>query len=195
MANTTGYLGFKHIGFLPGYAPDYQLQAKTVSFGNATAIYRGDPVTFSSGYIIAADAAASAKVDGIFDGCTFNDASGNTKWQPYCPAAQTATCYILASPGSIFLGQSSNTAITQASVNSNIGYVVGTGQTTGGGFSGYTLDAGHIGTTATYPFRIVGLFYPQYSIAGVNGTDNSSAYNMAVVTFNNQDFKSGQTGN
>ncbi len=194
MANTTGYMGFKHIGFLPGYAPDYQLQAKTVAASNATSIYRGDPVTFSAGYIIAADATASAKVDGIFDGCTFVDASGVTKWQPYCPASQTATCYLITAPGAMFLGQSTNTAITQANINSNIGYVIGTGQTTGGGFSLYTLDSGHIGTTATYPFRLVNLASAIYP-SGVNGTDNSSAYNMAVVTFNNVDFRAGQTGN
>lgn len=193
MANTTGYMGFKHIGFLPGYAPDYQLQAKTVGVGNATAIYRGDPVTFSSGLIIAADAANSAKVDGIFDGCTFVDASGNTKWQPYCPAAQTATAYIIAAPGAMFLGQSNNTALTQANVNSNIGYVAAAGQTTGGGFSGYLLDASKIGTTATYPFRIVSLF-SAIAPAGTNGAEASS-YNMAVLTFNNMDFRSGQTGN
>lgn len=194
MANTTGYMGFKHIGFLPGYAPDYQLQSKLTAVGNATAIYRGDPVTFSSGYVIAADAAASAKVDGIFDGCTYTDSSGNTKWSPYCPAAQTATVYILASPGAMFLGQASNTAITRAQINSNIGYVAGTGQTTGGGFSLYTLDSAKIGTTATYPFRLVNLF-SDIAPSGTNGTDNSSAYNMAVVALNNVDFKAGQTGN
>lgn len=194
MSNTTGYMGFKNIGFAPGYAPDYQLQSKLVTASNATAIYRGDPVTFTSGYIYSATAVASAKVDGIFDGCTYTDSSGNTKWSPYCPAAQTATCYILASPGAMFLGQASNTAITRAQINSNIGYVVGVGQTTGGGFSLYTLDSGNIGTTATYPFRLVSLF-SDIAPSGTNGTDNTSAYNMAVVVFNNVDLKSGQTGN
>lgn len=194
MANTTGYMGFKNIGFLPGYAPDYQLQAITVGAGNATSIYRGDPVTYSSGVMIAADAAASAKVHGIFDGCTFTDSSGNTKWQSYCPASQTATAYILAAPGAMFLAQSNGTAISRSNVNSNIGYVTGTGQTTGGQFSGYFLDASKIGTTSTYPFRIVGL-YSDFAPSGVNGTDNASNNNMAVVTFNNVDFRAGQTGN
>lgn len=193
MANTTGYMGFKHIGFLPGYAPDYQLQSKIVGSGNATAIYRGDPVTFSSGLVIAADTNASASVDGIFDGCTYTDASGVTQWRPYCPAAQTATAYVLAAPGAMFLAQSNGTAISRANINKNIGYVTGTGQTTGGGFSLYQLDAAKIGTTATYPFRLVNL-YSDIAPSGVNGTDNASNYNMAVVAFNNQDFKSGQAG-
>ena len=194
MANTTGYMGFKHIGFLPGYAPDYQLQSKRVASTNATAIYNGDPVTFSSGFLIAADAAASAKVDGIFQGCTYIDASGNTKWQSYLPASQAGTAYVISAPGAIFLGQASNTAITSAQINSNIGFVAAAGQTTGGQMSGYTLDSGKIGTTATYPFRIINLL-SAYDPSSVNGTDDTSANNMAVVTFNNMDFKSGQTGN
>ena len=68
MANTTSFMGFKHIGYLPGYAPDYQYQAKFVSSANATAIYRGDPVIFSGGYVQAA-ATGTGQIDGIFDGC------------------------------------------------------------------------------------------------------------------------------
>ncbi len=192
MANTTGFLGLKQIGYLPGGAPDYQLQSKLVSSANATAIYRGDAVVFSSGYIIAATA-GTASVDGVFDGCTFTDSSGNTKWQPFCPASQTATAYIISAPNALFLGQSNGTAISQANINSNIGFLAAAGTTIGGGFSGYTLNAATIGTNSAAPFRIVNLF-SAYSPSGVNGTDNASNYNMAVVCFNNQDFKSGQTG-
>ena len=110
MANTTGYMGFKHLGFLPGYAPDYQLRAEVISNANATAIYRGDPVVHSSGVIVAAVTTGS-QVYGIFDGCMYTDSSGNTKWSPYCPATQTATGYVLIAPGAMFLAQASNTAI------------------------------------------------------------------------------------
>ena len=51
-----------------------------------------------------------------------------------------------------------------------------------------------IGTTATYPFRLVNLLSAQ-SPSGTNGTDNTSANNQAVVTFNNVDYRAGQTGN
>ena len=192
MANTTTYMGLKHIGFLPGFAPDYQLMSKKVASSNATAIYRGDLVVFASGYIIAATN-GTGRVDGVFDGCYYVDSTGLTKWSPFCPANTTATCYVLSAPGSLFLAQSNNTAITQANVNQNIGFVTGVGQTVGGGFSQYRLDAASIGTVSTYPLRIVQLF-SDLDPAGVNGTDNASAYNMAVVTFNSQDFRSGQTG-
>ncbi len=122
------------------------------------------------------------------------DASGITHFQPTCPASQTATCYVISAPGALFQAIASNTAITQANINSNIGYVAAAGQTTGGGFSGYTLDSGHIGTTATYPFRLVNLLSTQ-APSGTNGTDNSSVNNQAIVTFNNVDYRAGQTGN
>lgn len=195
MANTTGFMGFKHIGFMPGAAPDYQINNRPISSANATAIYRGDPVRFASGFVVSADAANSAKVDGIFDGCVYTDSSGVTKWSPYCPAAQAANGYVIYSPGALFLGQASNTAITSAQVNSNIGFVAAAGTTRGGGFSGYTLDSGNIGTTATYPFRIISLFSAIQPNTSVNGADDSTANNQAVVVFNNTDFKSGQTGN
>lgn len=192
MANTTGYMGFKHIGFLPGYAPDYQLMAKPITNANATAIYRGDAVVFASGYIQRAENGTAA-VDGVFDGCYFTDSNGKTNYQSYCPASQTATAQVISAPGALFLAQSNNTAITRANTNKNAGFVVGTGQTTGGQFSLYQLDAANFSTAASFPFRIVQL-YSDIAPSSVNGTDNSSANNMAVVTFNSQDFKAGQTG-
>lgn len=192
MANTTGYMGFKHIGFMPGYAPDYQLMAKQTLGTNATAICRGDAVVFSSGYIIRAQNGTGA-VDGVFDGCQYTDSSGRTQWSPFLPASQTATVYVLSAPGALFLAQSNGTAIAQTNVNLNVGFVTGTGQSTGGGFSLYQLDAANMSTAATYPFRIVNL-YSSIAPSGVNGTDNASNNNMAVVTFNSMDFRAGATG-
>ncbi len=191
MANTTGFLGFKHIGFLPGYAPDYQLQALTVGSGNATSIYRGDPVVFSSGVIVAATSTANA-VHGVMDGATYIS-NGQQTWTPYCPASTTATVYIISAPGAMFLAQTLTTAIVTSSINKNVGFAVGSGTTNGGGFSGYTIDQATAGTTSTLPFRVVGL-YSSIAPSSVNGTDNTSNNNIAVVTFNNQDFHAGQTG-
>ena len=69
---------------------------------------------------------------------------------------------------------------------------IGTGNTATG-ISGAYIDISTVNTTSTLPFRIVSL-YSQVAPAGVNGTDDTSSYNMAVVTFNNVDLKAGQTG-
>lgn len=192
MANTTGNMGFKFLGYLPGYTPDNQIQGKVVGNGNATAIYNGDPVVFSSGLIIAATAGTSA-VDGIFQGCQYTDASGVTQWRPYLPASQTAIVYVMSAPGAMFTVQSNGTAIVTSNINKNIGFVTGAGSTLGGGFSGYQADAGNIATTAGFPFRIVNLL-SNLQPASVNGTDNTANNNIAVVCFNSMDFKAGQTG-
>ena len=190
MANTTGNMGFKHIGFLPGYAPDYQLHAKYVQSSNATAIYHGDPVVMSSGYVLGATGTGSA-VDGIFDSCVYIDSTGRTIQSGFLPASTTGTVYIIDAPGAIFLAQSNNTALTQANVNKNVAFAAGTGSTFTS-LSGYFLDAGNIATTSSFPFRIVQL-YSDFAPSGVNGAA-ASANNMAVVTFNNTDFRVGTTG-
>lgn len=194
MANTTTYMGLKHYGFLPGFAADYQLLPRKVAASNATAIFWGDPVKMSSGYI-QATGTTTAQIDGVFQGCYYVNSSNQTVWDPHCPASTTATCYIIASPGSLFIAQSNGTALTQANVNNNAGLISAfAGQTVGGYLSGYQLDAGNIATTSTYPIRIVRLFSTDQPNTSVNGADDSSSYNMAIVTFNNTDFKSGQTG-
>jgi hypothetical protein len=56
----------------------------------------------------------------------------------------------------------------------------GTGSVIGGrGKSGMTVTAGS-GTTNTYPFRVVDL-YSNIAAKGVNGTDDTSNYNIVVV--------------
>jgi len=55
-----------------------------------------------------------------------------------------------------------------------------------------------LGTTATLPFRIVGLMGGAINAGGQgeqgNGSDNTSAYNHVLVTFNQQDFRAGTGG-
>ena len=191
MSNTTGFMGFKNIGFLPGASPDYQLQALQVSSANATAIYRGDPVVFSGGFIVAATSTANA-VHGIMDGAQYV-ASGLNQWNPYCPASQTATVYILSAPNALFLAQTLVSSIVTAQINKNVGFAVGSGTTIGGGFSGYSVDGNTSATTSSLPFRVIGLA-SSILPAGANGTDNTSNNNQIIVSFNNQDFHAGVTG-
>jgi hypothetical protein len=67
-------------------------------------------------------------------------------------------------------------------------FAIGTGnQATG--MSGATLDVvtNPPAATPTFPFRIIDLITDP---PGANGTDTTTAFNWAYVTFNNQDFKS-----
>lgn len=195
MANTQTAFGFKHVGYLSGGAPDYQQATRAISSTNTTKIFFGDPVVkVGTTKYIGQGANNTTVLEGIFAGCYYIPAAGKTvEWSPFWPgaSAQDATAYIINAPNALFLAASNNTAITEANIGANIGFAIGTGSTIGGGFSGATLDQSTISTTNTLPFQIYAIFGAnQSNFGGVgNGSDPTSAYNWAVVTFNNERFK------
>lgn len=188
MANTQTAFGFRHVGYLSGGAPDYQLATRLIQSTNTTKIFRGDPVVKdpTTGYIKQA-ANNTTVIEGIFDGCMFTPVGGGTPvWQPFWPGAASAdaTAYIINAPNAIFLAAATNTAIPVSAIGENIGFAIGTGSQVGGGFSGATADQSTLGTTNTLPFQVYGL----YSGIG-NGSDPSTPFNWVEVTLNNQRFK------
>lgn len=190
MANIQSAFGFRHIGFLSGYSPDYQQQTRLIQSTNTTKIFNGDPVQKSgaTNYILQGSGSTTTILEGIFVGCNYIPTGGQLTLQPspfwVGGAASDATGYLINAPGALFLAAALNTAIVTANIGANIGYSIGTGSTSGGGFSGATLDQSTIGTTNTLPFQIVSLYQ------GVgNGSDPSTPYNWVVVTFNNQRFR------
>lgn len=194
MANVQSAFGFRHVGYLPGYAPDYQQLKRLIQATNTTKIFMGDPVVKSGGtnYIIQA-ANNTTALEGIFVGCNYIPTGGQLTLQPspfwIGAAASDATGYLINAPGALFLAAALNTAIITSNIGANIGFSIGTGSTSGGAFSGATLDQSTIGTTNTLPFQIVDLY------AGVgNGSDPSTPFNWALVTFNAQRFRTGATG-
>lgn len=190
MANTQAAFGLRHIGFLSGGAPDYQLNTGIIASGNTTKIFFGDPVVMNASTgAIEQLASTTAQLVGVFQGCDFIPVGGLgiPQWSPYWPGAASvnATAYFIDAPNAIFLGAALNTAIVTANIGENVTVNIGTGSTVGGGFSGATLDQAGLTTATTAPFKVIGLY------AGIgNGSDPSTAYNWVQVTFNNQRFKS-----
>jgi hypothetical protein len=196
VANTQAVFGFKHIGYLSGGAPDYQMSTRLILSTNTTKIYFGDPVQKANGtsnYIVqgvgGTAAAGTAIIQGIFAGCEYTPSGGLgiPQWSPYWPGAATADAkaYIIDAPNALFLVASLATAIVTGQIGLNFGFNIGTGSTSGGCFSGASLDQSTAtSVTTTLPFKLQGMY------AGVgNGADNSSNYNWTVVTFNNQIFR------
>jgi hypothetical protein len=199
MANTNNPYGFKHIGYLPGYAPDYQLKSGVIASGNATKIYFGDPIVqLNTGYVAQGVNGASTGFLGIFQGCDYLDASGQMKFSPYWPgsAQDDVTCRYIASPGAIFMVQSNAGPTTFAMIGENADFTIGTGSTVGGCFSGASLS--NVGTTSTLPFIIIGLQGGLINAGGFggqgNGSDNTTAYNNVIVGFNQAALRAGVTG-
>lgn len=196
MANTQARFGFKHIGYLGGGSPDYQLTTRAIQSSNATAIGFGDPVVkanATSQYIVQAVATSSANMTqpivGIFAGCSYRPAGGIPSWSPYWPgaAAADAVAYIIDAPNALFLAATLLTAITTGGIGQVVNFTGGAPATTGGGFSIATIDQATLGTAAGatavsgLPFRLIQLYQ------GVgNGSDPASNYNWVVVGFNNQ---------
>lgn len=196
MANTQAAFGFKHIGYLSGGAPDYQQQTRLILSTYSTKIYFGDPVqktNATSNYIVqgvgGTAAAGTAIIQGIFVGCQYTPSGGLgiPQWSPYWPgaAAADATAYVIDAPNALFLVASLSTAIVTGNIGQNFGFNIGTGSTSGGGFSGATLDQSTAtAVTTTLPFKLVSM----YNGVG-NGSDPTTSYNWVVVTFNNQIYK------
>lgn len=195
MANTQAQFGFKHLGYLGGGAPDYQLRTFAVQSTNATKIGFGDPVimaaaTAATPYIIQATGALATTqpIVGIFQGCEYIPSGGGAPaWSPYFPGsvAQDAIAYVIDAPNAQFLVATLQTAVTSAMIGQAVNFTTGTCATVGGGYSIATIDqstATSTGTTTSVlPFRIQGLY------AGVgNGSDPTTNYNWAIVTFNYQ---------
>lgn len=189
MANTQAQFGFKHIGFLSGGAPDYQMSTALILKSYSTPIYFGDPVIYSTASPYIQPALGTGNVSacvGIFQGCFFTQTNGDTKFSPAWPgvtAAGDATAYLINAPNAKFLVAALLTAVPATAIGRNIGFSTGAGGTTiGGMYSTYVVDQATLTTApAVGAFKVLG-FYPGIG----NGSDTTSSYNWVVVGFNQQ---------
>lgn len=190
MANTAAPNGFsQQSGY--GSAPTYEQTTRLIASNNSTAIFFGDAVIpLATGYIAQATA-STVQMAGVFVGCKYLSTSQKrTVWSNYWPGSDATgdvEAYIVSDPNATFKVQAggSATAIGVADIGANINLGVGTGNTSTG-ISGMFVDQTTINTTATLPFRILGLVTQP---PGANGTDITSGYNYVIVGFNNVSAK------
>jgi len=194
MANTNAPFGFSQYSGT-GSAPTYEQVPVQIAY-NASAIYYGDPVEpDANGQIVQSDGTiAAAGIAGIFVGCKYLSVSQKrTVWSNYWPGSdvastQTVEGYIVNDPNAKFLVQTGSTGATQSTVNLNVGFAIGTGNTANG-LSGAYVDVTTAAVTATLPFRVIGLLTDPPGSAGTE----AGAYNRIIVAFNNVTTKN-QTG-
>lgn len=192
MPNTLAPLGFADSHRL-GAAPNYQMSRRWISPSNPTPIFQGDPIVQLSTGFIAQAAPGVTQIGGIFLGCEYmsiagRKITGRNMW-PGNDAVPglNVSAKIVDDPLTVFKAQA-NGLLTFAMIGMNCQFAIGTGNTATG-MSGALIDVVTTppAVTATFPFRIVDLITDP---PGANGTDPTTPYNMALVTFNNQDFKS-----
>jgi len=187
MANTNAPFGFRQYSGT-GSAPTYEQVVYYIAAANTTDIFFGDPVVpLNTGYITQATS-NSVQVAGIFVGCKYLSTSQKrTVWSNYWPGSDATgdvEAYVVNDPNAKFVVQGDATGIAFADINANIGFSIGSGNTSNG-ISGAFLDSASLGTTNTLPFRVIGLVQ---NPPGAPGTE-AGAYNLAVVAFNNVSTK------
>lgn len=194
MANTNSPFGLRPLGIYGAAQPTFQQQAWKVASGNTHQFFRGDPIIrLNTGYVdYWVNGQPASYLVGVFWGAKYlSTALGRTTQNTFWPgndATTDGTVYVIPCdnfPTPLFAIQASSatTPIALSDVGKNADIVMGTGHILGGslGLSGATL--GVPTTTATLPFRVVGLL-SDYFPAGTPGTDNTTPYNIAVVTPN-----------
>lgn len=186
MANTNAPFGFAQYSG-NGSAPTYEQVPVTIAY-NASAIYFGDPVEpLDTGLVARGDGTtAAAGIAGIFVGCKYLSVSQKrTVWSNYWPGSdvastQTVEGYIVNDPNARFVAQTGSTGATQSTINLNVGYDIGSGNSASG-LSGAFVDVTTADVTTTLPFRVVGLVTQPPGSAGTE----AGAYNRVIVAFNN----------
>lgn len=206
MANTNAPFGFQIQQSAMGAPSNFEMINMPIAYNDSTKIYTGDPVKrLSTGYIAQWTAAtAVSQLAGIFVGCEYLSSSqGKMVSSPFWPGADVAAsaqstiiakvipCNLAVPP--TFVVQSDATGVAFANIGENVDVALGTGSTLTGQ-SGAYLDTGTLGTTATLPFRIVGLYGGAWGAGGHGGIQPGSngpysgsatgAYNRVIVMAN-----------
>jgi hypothetical protein len=196
MTNANSPFGFSHLGFPEGGAVgNFSLTWKKIAYNYGTALYKGDVlIDLGTGYAGRyTTGALGSNVLGIVEGFEYlSTATGRKTMSTYLPVGDTAydvdVCLVPIQnvPPQLFIVQATATKFTIADIGQCIEpYLSGTGTVVGGyGKSSMTITQGsNSDATGTKPFRVVGL-YSSYAPAGWNGTDDTSNYNIVVVSSN-----------
>ena len=175
--------GLQPINLIGGqvYAGSTRLMA--IASGETTAIFFGDAVKLSAGYITRDPADSAMAPVGVFMGCTYTDPSTNQKvFKQYYPGAITASdiqAYVVDDYDALFKvavvsSGTTMSGVTQAAVGYNAALVDNTGSTVTGD-SAVAISA-TTATTNTLPVRIVDV---------VPDTRNSlGSYTEVIVKWN-----------
>jgi hypothetical protein len=181
MALTAAPYGLRPVRLLNGSPCSGQTNLYRIESGEADVFYFGQPVQYSSGYIVncsAGDLGTTSTPDefiGVFMGCSYTDPNTGYKiWKQYYPGSVTASdieAYIADDPNIVYQIQANSTAYNALA---NIGKCYALNGVTAGsaatGNSSIALDTD--GTPAagnTLPFKVVGLPTPPDNINAATG--------------------------
>jgi len=168
--------GLEPVNSLDGKPYAGAIRQIPVAAGFATAIFNGDTVLISDGYLIKSTATNSGGIVGVVVGGQYVNSNGQTVQGQYIPAAAStstnlAYAYVVDDQQALFKVAvvTSGTTMGTASrndVGSNVPLVLNAGSTTTGNSAfGVTLTGA--GTTATIPLRVIDVVPETATSAGV----------------------------
>ena len=184
--------GFKPINRVDGMPYAGAIQQIPVTSGQA--LYNGDTVkVVAGGTISASGATSSGTIVGVFVGCQYTNAQGQTVQAQYCPASGVTNpiAYVVVDPMAAYkvaiTTSGDTTTITPANatiVGCNVATVAGTGSaTTGDSGSSVLLPANGAGDTTTLPFRVIAVVpETSYIVSSVR------VYPEVIVKINNPQY-------
>ena len=201
-ANTLAPFGFREMRLWTGSAPNYAVNGRPLLYNYGSNIAYGDPVYLQSSGLLALYVVAGTTIDGIAYGVEFFDPNNilsgafHPAWlQPSLASTAVPAVKVQTDPNMVFMAQARGTALTASAIGQNIDIYTGTSGTpiSGSGQSQCALDAGNVHTTATLPFRIVGLLgiTPGFGTQGFNvpnGYVPTNDNQFLAVTMNTQDM-------
>jgi len=209
MANSSTPFGFRSFGHRDGSAPTMGLERVSISASNTNLFFTGDLVATSSAgagritSIISSTAAVLPR--GVFAGCEYyNPNVGRVVWSAWWPGSVgtdattgPATAYLISDPEMQFVAQfQSSIAVTAAAVvGTNVTFVTSQSslgnQTTGISAMALSTVVSTGASQSSYPWAVVDM-YSNFAPPGV--TDDSSGYNLVVVTPNSWQRRAGTVG-
>jgi hypothetical protein len=174
MANVDKAFGLRPLGNLSatGAQKQYGYEIEDTQSG---AIYQGDLVTLSGGYIVKYDSTLHTAALGVLNGCNYIDpTTGKPTFKNFYPGsvnitAGVITAEVLDDPNQLYLIQADEDVVqADIGLNANIAYTAGSNTT---GVSATELDSSTIANTATLALKIVGFYNAPNNIRAENHVD------------------------
>jgi hypothetical protein len=192
MANVFAPFGFSQYRGV-GSAPTYEQVTGFCAY-NTSAMYFGDPIFQNADGTVYPTTPGTGILAGVFAGCKYLSVSQKrTVWSNFWGAADVASTntvevYYINDPNARFLvqaGGSTTVGFAATDIGANVQFAYGTPNTMSGLSGAYVNISVTPTTTATLPFKVVGLVT---NPPGANGTE-AGAYNYGIVAFNNVSTK------
>jgi hypothetical protein len=174
MANVDKAFGLRPLGNLSATGAQKQYGYE-INDNQSGAIYQGDLVTLSGGFIVKYDSTLHTAALGVLNGCNYIDpTTGKPTFKNFYPGsvnitAGVITAEVLDDPNQLYLIQADEDVVqADIGLNANIAYTAGSNTT---GVSATELDSSTIANTATLALKIVGFYNAPNNIRAANHVD------------------------